>query len=217
MKLVYSILIFNLMVVSSFAQSKTVELSHYIFPEFTQGVVLMKSGEKVKALLNYNSLTEEMVYIDNGTKLAIADKSLATVDTVFIKNKKFVLVKNKFFESIYHSKFDLFIEHKCFVNSPGKPAAYGGTSQTSSSTSYSSIFSEGMKLELKLPDGYEVQPYSCYWIKKNETFRMFKNIRQLKYLYPTKKELYNAYVKEHDVEFNNQESIIRFIEYLESN
>lgn len=217
MKLVYTILISNLMVASSFAQSKTVELSHYIFPEFIQGVVLMKSGEKVKTLLNYNSLTEEMVYIDKGIKLAIADKSFTTIDTVFIRDKKFVLIKNKFFESIYHSKFDLFIEHKCFVNSPGKPAAYGGTSQTSSSTSYSSIFSEGMKLELKLPDGYEVQPYSCYWIKKNETFRMFKNIRQLKNLYPTKKDLYNAYVKEHDVEFNNKESIIRLIEYLESN
>ena len=217
MKLVYTILIFNLMVISSFAQSKTVELSHYIFPEFTQGVVLMKSGEKVKALLNYNSLTEEMVYIDNGTKLALTDKSLATIDTVFIKDKKFVLVKNKFFESICHSKFDLYIEHKCYVNSPGKPAAYGGTSQTSSSTSYSSIFSEGVKLELKLPDGYEVQPYNCYWIKKNETFKMFKNLRQLKNLYSTKKEIFNAYVKEHNVEYDNQESIIRFIEYLESN
>jgi len=217
MKFVYTILISNLMVFSLVAQSKAIELSHYIFPEFTQGVVLMKSGEKVKALLNYNSLTEEMVYIDNGTKLAIADKSLATIDTVFIRDKKFVLVKNKFFESIYHSRFDLYIEHKCFVNSPGKPAAYGGTSQTSSSTSYSSIFSEGVKLELKLPDGYEVQPYMCYWIKKNEAFKMFKNIRQLKNLYKTKKELFNAYVKEHDVEFNNQESIIRFVEYLESN
>jgi len=217
MKLVYSILISWLMVVSSFAQSKTVELSHYIFPEFTQGVVLMKSGEKVKTLLNYNSLTEEMIYIDNGTKLAIADKSLATIDTVFIKVKKFVLVKNKFFESIYHSKFDLYIEHKCIVNSPGKPAGYGGTSQVSSSTSYSSIFSEGMKLELKLPDGYEVQPYSCYWIKKDGAFKMFKNLRQLKSLYNSRKELYNAYVKEHNVELNNQESIIRFIEYLESN
>jgi hypothetical protein len=217
MKLVLSILISNLMVVSSFAQSKSVEISHYIFPEFTQGVVLMKSGEKVKTLLNYNSLTEEMIYIDNGTKLAIVDKSLASIDTVFIRDKKFIPVKNKFYESIYHSKFDLYIEHKCFVNFPGKPAAYGGTSQTSSSTSYSSIFSEGVKLELKLPDGYEVQPYSCYWIKKNEAYKMFKNLRQLKNLYSTKKELFNAYVKEHNVEYDHQESIIRFIEYLESN
>jgi hypothetical protein len=171
----------------------------------------------VKALLNYNSLTEEMIYIDKGIKLAITDKSLATIDTVFIMDKKFVPVKNKFFESICHSKFELYIEHKCFVDSPGKPAAYGGTSHTSSSTSYSSVFLEGMKLEMKLPDGYEVQPYSCYWIKKNDAFIMFKNMRQLKNLYPTKKELFKTYVKEHNVEYDNQESIIRFIEYLESN
>lgn len=217
MRFIYYILVSNLMFISSFAQSKTEEVSHYIFPDFTQGSVLMKSGINQKVLLNYNSLTEEMIYVDKGTKLAISDETLAKIDTIFIRDKKFVVVGTKFFESIHHSKFDLYIEHKCNAITPGKPAAYGGTSKTSSTTSYSSVYLQGMSYELKLPTGYEVEPYTYYWIKKNGVFQKFMNMRQLKNLYTAKKDQVKAYTKEHDVKYDNQESIIQLIEYLESN
>ena len=40
---------------------------------------------------------------------------------------------------------------------------------------------------------------------------------QLKKLYKDKKDLFKAYVKEHGEIYDNQESIIQLIEYLESN
>lgn len=216
MKFTYCILIFNLMLISVFAQPKTKEVSHYIFPEFTQGVVLMKSGVTQKALLNYNSLTEEMVYIDKGVKLAISDETLAKIDTVFIRDKKFVVVGTKFFELIVHSKFDLYIEHKCDLRNLGKPTAYGATSQTTSVSSYSSIPSQSMKYELKLSDEYGVEPYIYYWIKKNNASKKFSNMRQLKNLYASKKDLMDVYVKDHDVKYDDQKTIVQLIEYLES-
>ena len=66
MKHIYCILIFGLMSISSYAQPKFKEVSHYLFPEFTQGVVLMKDGGKNETLLNYNSLTEEMIFENKG-------------------------------------------------------------------------------------------------------------------------------------------------------
>jgi len=217
MKHIYCILFFGLMIISSFAQSSSVEISHYLFPEFTHGVVLMKTGVQQKTLLNYNSLTEEMIYDNYGTKLAIANDSFDKIDTIFIKDKKFILVENKFFELIYHSKFNLFVEHKCSATPPGKPAAFGGTSQTSASTSVSTISSQGMKYDLKLPDGYDVQPYIYYWILKNGVSQKFANMKQLKKMYQNKIDLLNAYLKQHNVKYDNQESITQLIKYLESN
>jgi hypothetical protein len=43
-------------------------------------------------LLNYNSLTEEMIFENNGKKLAIGKGELELVDTVFIKDRKFVIL-----------------------------------------------------------------------------------------------------------------------------
>jgi hypothetical protein len=201
----------------SYSQSKVIELSHYLFPEFTQGVILMKSGIRNKALLNYNSLTEEMIFENNGKKLAIGKGELELVDTVFIKDRKFFTLNSKFIELIYHSKCDLYAEHKCSVKEPGKPAAYGGTTETSATTSYSSFSSGGKIYELKLPDGYETKTYTYYWLKKNGELNKFINMRQLMKLYYDKDDLFKAYVKKNAVDFNKQESIVQLIKYLETN
>ena len=62
MKHIYCTLISGLISISSYAQPEYIEMTHYLFPEFTQGVILMKSGIRNDALLNYNSLTEQMIF-----------------------------------------------------------------------------------------------------------------------------------------------------------
>jgi len=152
MKRVFFFLIFNLSLSAAYSQSEVIEDYHYLFPEFTQGVVLMKSGTKNNALLNYNLLTEEMVFEDKGKKFSLGKEEQELVDTVFIKNRKFFKLNNTFIEFIYHSKFDLYAEHKCSVKQPGKPAGYGGTSETSAITSYSSYLSGGLVYEYEAVD-----------------------------------------------------------------
>jgi hypothetical protein len=217
MKRFFYLLTFSLSFTTSYSQVKVIELSHYLFPEFTQGIVLMKTGIKNEALLNYNSLTEEMIFKDKGKILAIGNTELELVDTIFIKDRKFFMLNNKFVELISHSKCDLYAEHKCNVLLPGKPAAYGGTSQTSATTSYSSINSGGVFYKLKLPEDYEIKPYTYYWLKKNGELNKFINMRQLMSLYDDKKDLFKAYVKKYDVKYDNQESIVQLIKYLEKN
>lgn len=216
-RLIISILIFSLSFFTSYSQVKSIKLSHYVFPEFAQGVVLMKTGIENKVLLNYNSLSEEMIFINKGEKFAIVKEQLEQIDTVFIKDRKFFTLDDKFIELLYHSKFDLYAEHKCKVKKPGTPAAYGGTSETSSTTLYSSFDHGGNNYELKLPDGYETKPYTYYWLKRTGKLNRFINMRQMIKLFKNKKDLFKAYVKMHDVNYNNQESIVQLIKYLETN
>jgi hypothetical protein len=216
MKHFFYLLIFCLSFTSSYSQAKNKEISHYLFPEFTQGIILMKNGIKNNALLNYNSLTEEMVFKDKGKMLAIGKANLEQIDTVFIRDRMFFILNKNFVELILHSKCDLYAEHKCSLIPPGKPSGYGGTSQTSAITSITSINSGGRLYELELPDDYEIKPYTFYWLKKNGELNMFINMKQLMKLYDDKKELFKAYVKKHNVKYDNQESIVQLIKYLET-
>jgi hypothetical protein len=205
------------MSISSYAQPEYIEMTHYLFPEFTQGVILMKSGIRNDALLNYNSLTEQMIFEKKGKKLAIGMNELGLIDTVFIKDRKFIAFNSVFVELLSHSKWDLFIEHKCELEEPGQPSGYGGTSKTTAIKSYSSIYSEGNSYQLKLPEGYKSNPYTYYWIKKNGKLHKFTSMRELKKLYKDKKDLFKAYLKKYRVKYDDQEGIIQLIEYLESN
>lgn len=198
-----------------FSQSKVIELSHYLFPEFMKGTVLMKNGIRNEAMLNYNSLTEEMIFDNNGVKLAISQ--LDQIDSVFISGRKFIVHEKKFSELLYSSPaVELFAEHKCSVKDPGKPAAYGGTSHTSATTSYSSYFSGGQVYELKLPDGYETKPYIQYWINKDGKISRILAIRQLHKVFDDQEDLLKAYVKNHAVKLDDQQSIISLVKYMDS-
>lgn len=215
MKRYFFLLIFIAVATIVSAQIKVLEVTHYLFPEFTKGVVLMKTGIKNEAMLNYNSLTEEMIFDNKGTKLAVSQ--LEQVDTVYISGRKFFILNNKFVELIYKSKYALYEEHKCSIKDPGKPAAYGGTSQTSATTSYSSYFSGGQVYELKLPEGYETKPFSDYWLKKDGKAEKFLSTRQLSKLFDEKESKFKEFVKKHDVKYDNQASIIELLKYLEAN
>ncbi|MEX1239431.1 MAG: hypothetical protein WEB30_06925 [Cyclobacteriaceae bacterium] len=217
MKRNYCILLSNLIFISSYAQVETAQVDHYLFPEFTQGVVLLKTGKKDAMLLNYNSLAEQLVFDNQGNILAVPKEQLERIDTVFIKERRFIILNNKFVELLHHSVWDLYVEYKCDLKEQGKDAGYGGTSQTSAINTPSGILLGGNVYNLQLPDGFETKRYSFYWLKKNGKLKQFINMKQLRKLYKDKNDLFNDYVKKHDVKYEDQEIIIQLIGHLESN
>lgn len=213
MRKFYLYLILSQMANFCFGQTKTADLSHYVFPKFIKGSVLMKSGIKNDAMLNYNALTEEMIFIKDGMNLALS--KLEEIDTVYVGEAKFFLIKNKFVEIVYHNKYDLYAGYKGSIVDPGKPAAYGGTSQTSSTTSYSSFLSNGQAYNLQLPEGIETKASTDYWLKRDGKVEAFRNLRQLSKLFDDKSDAYKKYVKENKVKYEDEESLVGLIKYME--
>lgn len=217
MKRIVVVLLFTLILFSSFCQSQGVELSHYVFPDFTNGSVLMKSGQQHQALLNYNALSEEMIFVDKGTKLAISKEEKEKVDTVYIKGRKFFVLDGRFLELIYRSGYELYAEHRCDVKYPGKPAGYGGTSETSSISTYSGVYSGGILYELRLPDDFSIKPYLIYWLMKDGKINKIVNLKQLNKVFGDRKDQIKEYVSSNKTDYNDMESMVGLIRYLEAN
>jgi len=215
MKRIFYLLILSLFVSVANSQEQKVAVTHYLFPEFTKGVILMKTGLKNEALLNFNSLTEEMIFENKGTKLALGQ--LEQVDTVYIQSRKFTPINGKFLELILHSSVDLYAEHKCSLVDPGTPAGYGGTSQTAATTTYSKLLSAGQAYDLKLPESIETNPSVVYYVKKNGELIRFLSVKQLSKIFEDKSDEFKKYTKDHRVTFNNQQSMIDLVRFLTSN
>jgi hypothetical protein len=91
-----------------------IKLVHYVFDEFSPGTVKMKSGETSNQVLNYNILTNEMIFDNEG---------------------KYIPLNNKFYEVLIASGMPLLLEFSASVSEPGTSTGYGGTSSTTASTS----------------------------------------------------------------------------------
>ena len=140
--------------------NQPVTLTQYVFNEFSPGIVMMKSGEVYNQALNYNIVTNEMIFNNNGSFMAIAQPE--NVDTDFINNRKFIPLNKKFFEILADEKFPLLLEFTATIHEPGNPIGYGSNSSTNATSNLKSIISSGGSYALKLPDGYSVTPGYVY-------------------------------------------------------
>lgn len=213
MRYIHYVLLFNLLFFTSFSQEKN--SGHYVFPEFVKGKVLMKDGASYERLLNYNVLTEEMIFEYNMEKLAISSEDM--VDTVFIKNRKFFRSNNKFLELIHTSSVDLYAEQKCSVSQPGTEVGYGQKSNNTAVNSVSFFKGNGLYRKLELPNDIRVKRNIHYWLKKDGSISRFIKLRQLLKLYPNKKAIFKSFVKEHNVQYKDEDSLVKLIMYLENN
>lgn len=191
-----------------FAQDKNEKsVTHYVFPDFVSGKVKYKSGVATSTKLNYNSILQEMIYSEKGKLMALAYLDL--IDTVFLEQRIFIPVEKAFYEVLAKGDVSLYAQYTCNIIPPGQPAAYGGTSQTSAVTNYSSINSGGQLYELKLPDDYKLSPGCLYWINKNGTFYRASNVNQFSKVFPEKADAIKNWAKKNKVDIRNKEDIMK--------
>jgi hypothetical protein len=193
------------------SQEKEKELSHYIFPSFTRGKILLKSGGTKEVMINYNSITEEMVFEANGTKLALANPEY--VDTIFISGKKFITSGAVYYEVLESFRIPLLARHLCSVIPPGKESGYGGTSETSSIKTASTMFAQGRVYEMKLPEGYRILPYMEYVLKKDNEYVRIYNLNLVIKCFPEKKNDIRAFAKTNETSFKKEEDVRKLIEF----
>jgi hypothetical protein len=187
-------------------EARSGQEQHYIFPTFIEGTVKQKSGEVIKVLLNYNALTEEMIFDQEGKKLAL-DK-LENVDTVFIGERKFIPVGNVFYEKATNGHFPLFIQHQCQLLPPGNNTGFG-TSQTGAISNMRDLKSQGLAYKLKLPDDFLVIFKTKYWLKKNNNFYIINNEKNLMDLFPDKADVIKKYVKGNKLSFKKTSDLVK--------
>jgi len=214
MKTILSILVLCSFSIVGFSQKQAKTITHYLFPEFIQGKVLMKKGKINEVRMNYNALTEEMIFENNGVKLALAQ--LEAIDTVYVGGKRFVPINGKLFDLLYHSKFELFAEHKCKLNDPGKPAGYGTSSQLGAASTYSSYFSGNRVYEMTLPETVETNPYTVYYLRKDGNLLKFVSLKFLLKEFPEKSAAAKKFIRENNVSYENWESVIKLVRFLET-
>ncbi|MBC7426045.1 MAG: hypothetical protein H7321_05870 [Bacteroidia bacterium] len=188
------------------------EFYHYVFPDFTEGTVKKKSGEIVKTLLNYNTITEEMIFQQAGTFRAFDNAE--RIDTVYIQNKKFVPAGMIFYEVATCTPVALFIRHQTEIVSPGNNTGFG-TTQTAAISNLNSLHRSGDAYQLKLPDDFKLTSRTEYLLKKNGNYNYInvKNFKQVETVFSEKAALIKDYVKTNKLSFNKSEDVIKLILY----
>ncbi len=184
------------------AQSDTSLISlHYALPDFALGTVKMKDGRTEVAIMNYNKLTEEMIFEKDGVYLAL--DSLVAIDTIYINSRIFVPYEKIFYEVLVMGPVSLYMQHKCNLLAAGNPAGYGGTTETGASKNINFLASSGRAYKLKLPSDYNVTDASKFWIRKDDTFYKANTGAQIAKIFPEKEKEIKEFIKQKKLDIKN--------------
>ncbi len=185
-------------------------LTHYIFPAFTTGEVHKKGGEIIKASLNYNTLTDEFVFDENGQKLAL--DHLEVIERVDVENRSFIPVEKGFYEVVVTAPVALCIQYHSDILPPGNETGFG-KSQTGAITNANDLKRAGMAYALQLPADYKITTKKTFWLKDKNKFKLVKNAQDVKNVFINKKDDINIYLRENKVNFKSEEDLIKLVEF----
>jgi hypothetical protein len=182
-----------------------------LFPGFTRSIIKMKTGKTNSALLNYNTVDEEMVFDQKGVYMVL-DKP-EEIDTVYLQNRKFVPVEKAFYEVVVNGPVSLYIQHKNRYTPVGSNTAYGLTSQTLGPTGVTTVRGGNQVRNLELPDNVKISPATVYWVKRNKEMIRFTTERQFLKLFPDKENELNQFINKNKTDFKNADHVIKLINY----
>ena len=190
------------------------QLTQYLFPNFTEGNVLQKSGSIIKTMLNYNTLTQEMIFKKGDQNLALADP--ASVDTVFLNDRKFIPDNNVFYEVAVNAPVGLLIQHVSDIISSGAETGFGKT-QTSATQGLTDLKSSGKAYSLSLTDEYTIRNKTNYFLKKDGNLIAVNNLKDVKKVFAGKESLIDDYAKKNKISFKKQDDVIKLVEFCNNN
>ena len=190
------------------------QLTQYLFPEFTEGSVLQKSGTVTKTQLNYNTLTQEMIF-KQGEQFLALDK-IEEIDTVYLNGKKFIPGDNMFYEVATQTPVALLLQHTSDIIPSGNETGFG-KSQTTAVTNITDLKRGGRAYSLSLPDEYSFKNKTACFLKKDGKYILITNVKDVKNVFADKESSIDDYTKKNKVNFKKPETLAALIELCNSN
>lgn len=183
----------------------------FLFPDFSIGKVRMKNDNLQSIMLNYNTVSEKMVFEKGGNLYDMVNTDL--IDTVYVQESKFVPVGKVFYEVLLLAPISLLVQYQGDLVPPGAVAGYGGTSQVSNTKQLTSVQLSSGYYNLKLPKDYAVKVDLIYWIRKGNIMVSYTNERQFLKIFPDRVKEIKEFINKQKIKFDKLQDQIRLTEH----
>jgi hypothetical protein len=186
--------------------------AQFLFPDFLSGKVLMKNGDVRELIMNYNTLSEKIVYKQNNKYFDFINQDIA--DTIFIQDSKFISSSGVLYQVLSSEKIPCFVHYKGTLLPPGTPAGYGVNSQVSNTRLQTSFSTSSGNYNLELPKDYKIQIDLVYSILLNDMLLNFSNQREFIKIFPGKADQLKQFIKKNKIKFDDASDIGSLAQYL---
>ncbi|MBI5008913.1 MAG: hypothetical protein HZB98_04550 [Bacteroidia bacterium] len=188
-------------------------IPHFLFPQFKEGIVIMKDGQKFTAMLNYNMVEERMITEHDG--IYRYSKNPLSIERILVENRLFIPYENAFYEILSSGSVTLFLQNKANFTPKGNDVGYGAknrsvgptASQRFELTPVTQQYGEVVKIDL--PQDVDITPASVYWVSKGDQLEKFSSERQFIKLFPEYEKELKEFFRIENINIRKREDVIK--------
>jgi len=181
----------------------------YLFPRFIEGSVLQKTGAIEKALLNYDTDNQSVIFKQQGQNLVLT--GLENVDTVYIGDKRFVPSEDKFYLVVTRTPVALLISYTYKPLPLEAQTDHNGTSRQNSNEVSNNI--SGAYLNRRFQGQYDIVFVPQFWLRRGHTFYKANNEKQVVHVFPGKADAIREFVSNRHMRFDKEEDMAKLIRF----
>jgi len=185
----------------------------YMYTDFKEGKILLKSGRVVSNRFNYNFLLNEMQFIQAGDTMAISNSIKKEIRTMVVEQDTFYL-RTKYLMLIRSGNLRVVENQDIILKDILKKGAMGTVNRNSATESYSSISLTGNIYELRPEEDWVFQKTpEFYFSLNNSEFEMLnrKNVIQI---FPGHEDVVKNFLKSNKINFERREDILKLSDFL---
>lgn len=187
----------------------------YLFPDFQKGQVFLKEGKKISCQLNYNFLTDEILFIDaNGKKMALANPE--DLIEVFIGNRSFIATDKGYYEVIEKGAISLAYKWTCNITEKGQEGALGITTDAPGIYQMKQISFDARTWKLDVDKEALVTVKVTPYLYFNSKCVLIKGAKEFLKAFPSKKVEIKSYIDKNPVDFKVEADLRRITTYCNS-
>jgi len=185
--------------------------TRYLYPQFTDGTVNMRTGAVSNSRLNFNLLLGEMEFISNADTLAIARKKDLSIVTVA---QDTFIYRNSYLKLIHSGTVKVLVKDWFKLTDIVKKGAMGAPNRNSAIDSYTSI-PTGKQLLALIPaeDLVFRRTLEFYILKSDGDLIEFKK-KNILDIYPEKENDIQKFLKANKIDFEEQADILKLADFL---
>lgn len=183
-----------------------------LFPEFQESTILMRNKAIIKSQVNYDTTHDKLLYKEGNTIMELTNVS--DIDTIYIKQHKFIVSGLGFYEVRTLQKGILFIKWHLKSVNIGKKGAYGQTTQSYVQNINTSTFNNSGIINYESSDIFEMNNYNQYSISlPNNKIKRFNDKKSLFKLFPEHITSIKEFINEAHIDFQHVDDIVKLCNF----
>lgn len=189
----------------------------FLYPQFISGKVFFKNGTKATAMMNYNSLDDQMLFIDpKGDTLALKDEKTIKFITLY----KDTFYYDEGYIRLIASNSAVKLAEKLIweVADIRKIGSHNRPSTTFAVTSYSTLTDRlGKTHDLILNEDLVLRKKANYYFGDAYNHFVHAGKKKLLMLFPKEQNSLANYLKENKVNFDKKDDLQKIVQFLDQN